>query len=69
MIGEETPVVVDEKVVIQKFNGDSTDPEDEFERVHLHNGKITHIETIEHGEVVRTDVRDSEILETVKEVA
>ena len=40
--------------VLQKFHGDSTAPEDEFERVHISDGEITHIEKIENGVVVET---------------
>jgi len=54
MIGELNDVIVDEKITLQKFNGDSTDPKDEVERIHIHNGEITHQEFIKDGEVVKT---------------
>ena len=62
MIGELNDVIVDEKITLQKFNGDSTDPKDEVERIHIHNGVITHVEEIENGVVVKT-------IEMAKEVA
>lgn len=57
---EETPeVVVDEVVVLSKFEGDAV-PENEFERIHIKNGEIIAVDKIENGEVVSS--------ETVKEV-
>lgn len=44
-------VVIDEKIVLSKFDGEAL-PENEVERVHIHNGVIVAVEKIENGEVV-----------------
>lgn len=59
MIGESENVQVEERIVLQKFEGDAL-PENEFERIHLLNGEVVAVEKIENGEVVST--------QTVKEV-
>lgn len=46
-------VVIEEVVVLSKFEGDPL-PENEFERIHIINGEIARIEKIENGEVVST---------------
>lgn len=61
LFGDIEGVQVDEKIVIQKFNGDGTNPEDEVERVHIHNGEITHVEKIENGVVVATTYPEKEV--------
>lgn len=53
-------VNVDERVVLQKFEGDPL-PENEVERVTIHNGEVVAHERVEHGEVVGP-VEDSELL-------
>lgn len=74
---EETPeVVIDEVVVLSKFEGEPI-PENEFERVAIQNGEVIAHDIIEHGEVVGP-VENSEIIgadvgslisqDTVKEV-
>lgn len=59
MLDESENVVIEEVVVLSKFEGDPL-PENEFERIHIVNGEIVKKEQIENGEVVST--------ETVKEV-
>lgn len=44
-------VILDEKIVLSKFDGEAL-PENEVERVHVHNGIIVAVEKIENGEVV-----------------
>lgn len=44
-------VVIDEKIVLSKFDGEAL-PENEVERIHIHNGVIVAVEKIENGEVV-----------------
>ena len=44
-------VEVDEKVVLAKFEGEPL-PENEFERVTIHNGEVIAHDKIENGEVV-----------------
>jgi hypothetical protein len=59
---EETQSVkIDEIVVLSKFDGNSTDPQDEFERVTINNGTIVSHDRIENGEVVGA-VENSEII-------
>lgn len=48
-------VVVDEIVVLSKFEGDPL-PENEFERVHIKNGEIISIDTIKDKKVVSSKV-------------
>lgn len=50
------PVAIEEHVVLSKFNGDSTHPNDEFERMEIHNGKILAIHQIENGKIVKTTI-------------
>lgn len=56
---DQDKVSLDELVVLSKFDGEAT-PENEVERITVHNGQIIKVELIENGEVVST--------ETVKEV-
>lgn len=42
---------IEEVVVLSKFEGDPL-PENEFERVHIKNGRIVAVEKIEGGAVV-----------------
>lgn len=51
MIGEDAGVQADELVVLQKFEGDP-EPENEFERLTIHNGEVISHDKVEHGEVV-----------------
>lgn len=52
---EETEqVVVDELVVLSKYEGDPV-PENEIERITIRNGEVVAHEKIENGEVVPTD--------------
>lgn len=48
---DNTGVVAEEKVVLQKFEGEPL-PENEFERITVDNGLVTRHEKIENGEVV-----------------
>lgn len=48
---ENSEVNVTEHVVLSKFEGDPV-PENEIERVHITNGTIVAVETIENGQVV-----------------
>lgn len=59
-VDDKEQVVIEEVVVLSKFEGDPL-PENEFERMHIIDGKVAKIEKIENGEVVSTT-------ETVKEV-
>ena len=62
---EETQdVVVDEVVVLRKFEGDEL-PENEIERITIRNGEVTAHEKIENGEVVGSV---DEPIEQAKEV-
>lgn len=51
---EKEDVVIEEVVVLSKFEGDPV-PENEFERMHIKNGEVVAIEKIENGEVVSTE--------------
>lgn len=53
-------VEVDELVVLSKFEGDPV-PENEFERLTVHNGEVVSHDVVENGEV-SGPVEDSEIL-------
>lgn len=53
---DEPQVVVDEKIVLSKFEGEPL-PENEIERVHIENGEVVAIEKIENGEVVERQER------------
>lgn len=46
-------VVTDELVVLSKFEGEAL-PENEIERITIHNGEVVSHEVIENGEVVST---------------
>lgn len=59
MIGDSESFVIEERVVLSKFEGDAL-LENEIERVHIVNGEVVLLEKIENGEVVSS--------ETVKEV-
>ena len=59
MMQEEDKVVIDEKIVLSKFDGDPL-PENEVERVHIHNGQIVAWEKIENGEVVERQEKEVE---------
>jgi len=62
MGNSDTPEVkVDELVVLSKFDGDSTHPDDEVERVTIHNGFVVSHEVVENGEVVG-QVENSDIV-------
>jgi hypothetical protein len=51
-IGDLENVEVDEQVVLSKYEGDSTEPEAEFERVVVVNGDVVEHVLVENGEVV-----------------
>lgn len=48
---EQDEVSVDEYVVLSKFDGEAL-PENEAERIHIHNGEIVAWEKIENQQVV-----------------
>lgn len=51
-MNEETQeVLVEERIVLSKFEGEPI-PENEFERIHIVNGEVVAVEKIEGGEVV-----------------
>lgn len=52
MIGEDNPVKVEEKVVLQKFDGEDALAENEVERLTIVDGTVVLHEAIENGEVV-----------------
>lgn len=54
-----TKTSVEEKIVLSKFEGDPL-PENEFERVHIHNGEVVAVEKIENGEVVERTEKEVE---------
>ena len=54
MIDESQEVVIEERVVLSKFEGEPI-PENEIERVHIVNGEVVAIEKIENGEVVSVE--------------
>lgn len=58
--GEAEQVEVDELVVLKKFEGDP-EPENEFERLTIHNGEVISHEHVENGQPVGP-VEDSELL-------
>jgi hypothetical protein len=58
--GESENVEVDELVVLKKFEGDP-EPENEFERLTVHNGKVVSHDKVRHGKVVGP-VKNSELL-------
>ena len=51
MIEESQEVLVEERIVLSKFEGEPL-PENEIERVHIVNGEVVAVEKIENGEVV-----------------
>lgn len=53
-------IVADELVVLSKFEGDP-EPENEFERITVHNGEVVAHDVVENGEVVGP-VENSELL-------
>lgn len=53
-MSEENEVILEERVVLSKFEGDPV-PENEFERIHIVNGEVVAIQQIENGEVVSTE--------------
>lgn len=53
MIGEEQDVVIEERVVLEKFDGEA-EPDNLIERVHILDGKIVQHDFIEDGEVVES---------------
>lgn len=57
---EDKPAVaVDEVIVLSKFEGDPL-PENEFERIHIHNGEVVAVEKIENQEVVERQEKEVE---------
>ena len=60
-MNEEQQVVADEHVVLSKFDGDSTEPEAEVERLTILNGEVVSHDVIENGEVVGP-VENSELI-------
>jgi len=56
---DNTQASVEEKIVLSKFEGDPL-PENEFERIHIHNGEVVAIEKIENGEVVERTEKEVE---------
>lgn len=54
MINESQDVVVEERIVLSKFEGEPL-PENEIERVHILNGEVVAVEKIENGEVVSSE--------------
>jgi len=46
-------VVVDEVVVLSKFDGDPL-PQNEVERITIKNGKVVNVEQISNGKVIST---------------
>lgn len=60
-IPDEQQVIAEEHVVLSKFEGDSTEPEAEVERVTILNGEVVSHDVIEDGEVVGP-VENSELI-------
>lgn len=56
---DEPQVNIDEVVVLSKYEGDPA-PENEFERIHIHNGEIVAVERIEAGKVVERKEKEVE---------
>lgn len=50
-MNDDSLVKIDEKVVLSKFEGEPL-PENEIERIHIHNGEIVSWERIDNGVVV-----------------
>lgn len=58
---ENNELQAEEVIVLSKFEGDPV-PENEFERVHIKNGEIVAVESIENGKVVASrDVANSDL--------
>jgi hypothetical protein len=55
-IGE---IILDERVVLEKFNGEVEDG-DVVERLHFHNGDLEKHEWLENGHVVKTQTYTKE---------
>lgn len=53
MISDQNNVEVDEKTVLEKFEGEPR-PENLIERIHIHNGDIVKWEKFEDGELVQS---------------
>lgn len=51
-LNEVPEVQVDEHVVLSKFDGEQATPENEVERLVIHNGLVVEHNIIENGEVV-----------------
>lgn len=51
-MNEEQQVVAEEHVVLSKFDGDTTHPDAEVERLTILNGTVVSHDVIENGEVV-----------------
>lgn len=54
MLEETQDLLVEERIVLSKFEGDPL-PENEVERVHIVNGEIVAVEKIDNGEVVSVE--------------
>lgn len=54
MINETQELLVEERIVLSKFEGEPL-PENEIERVHILNGEVVAVEKIENGEVVSVE--------------
>ena len=63
---ESEEVVIDEHVVLSKFEGEAL-PENEIERITIHNGEIVSHDKVENGEVVGP-VQNSDLVQQNKEV-
>jgi hypothetical protein len=55
---ESLPLIVREETILQKFDGDGSDPNQEVERIHIVDGNIISVSKIENGEVVSTESFD-----------
>jgi hypothetical protein len=55
---EDTPTPVQVRVdgVLEKFDGNSTDPADLTERIYIEDSEIVKVEKYENGEVVSTEI-------------
>jgi hypothetical protein len=51
MMNEQSPVVIEERVVLQKFDGDAL-PENEVERLTILDGTVVEHDIIQDGEVM-----------------
>lgn len=54
MNNETQEVLVEERIVLSKFEGEPL-PENEIERIHIVNGEVVAVEKIENGEVVSAE--------------